>query len=193
DGPAVYGRRLALVLDLLAAVLAREGAHEDALPYAERAAGLWAETGDLESLGESLKRRLFLLTSLGRDTEAALDRLGEVLPDQGHVVQALNDIAQRFLHDDRLEEARWHLDRASALWEIHVLQHPDADPLPHLHVLDSTATLLGRLGRPADAAAAQRRVVEAFEERAAADPKTFLDLLPVVLDRLADHLCQADR
>lgn len=193
DDPGTFLRRLARAQDLLASILMRQGLHEDALPYAERAADLWGESGDPESMSESLKRLLYLLSYLGHDIEAVLDRLGETLEDQGLVVQALNDVAQQFLADDRLDAAQRHLERASALWEIHLLQNPDAEPLPYLHVLDSMATLLARLDRPAEAAAAERQVVEAFEERAVDDPENFLDMLPVVLDRLADHLCQADR
>ena len=192
DDTAHLGR-LARVVDQLAATFEDQGEYAEALPHAERAADLWDEAGDIERLSEALQRLMFLLGSLGHDTEPALDRLGEILPDDGHLVQALNDVAQRFLHDDRLDEARRHLDRASAIWEIHTLRHPDADPFPHLHVLDSTATLLARLGRPDEAAATQLRVVEAFEERAADDPDTFLELLPIVLDRLADHLRDAER
>lgn len=194
--PEPYLPKLALTLDSLAERLREQGDHigyRKALHYIDRAADIWARLGDTEQLIGSLHRRLFLLTCLGRDTEPTVERLIELQGDLARTVRTLNDVAQELLAAGLLDEAHRQLDRATALWEIHVIQEPVADPMPYAHVLDSMATLLGRLGRPGEAAAAQAAVVEIFEERAQADPDRFLGALAVVLDRLAGYLRDAGR
>ncbi|MFC0864313.1 tetratricopeptide repeat protein [Sphaerimonospora cavernae] len=191
--PEPYLPKLAKTIDSLAERLCEKGAHREALPHTERAADIWAGLGDTDRLVGSLHRRLFILTCLGRDTEATVERLTEVQEDLTHTVRTLNDVAQELLGIGLLDHARRHLDRAAALWEIHVIQHPDADSMPYAHVLDSMATLLSRQGSPGEAAAAQREVVEIFEAGASADPDVFLGALAVVLDRLGGYLRDAGR
>ncbi|MEN3540767.1 tetratricopeptide repeat protein [Microbispora sp. ZYX-F-249] len=193
DRPEPFLRKLAVALDRLAALLCPPTGDLAALPYVERAADIWARLGETEHLVGSLEQKLFLLTCLGHDTDDVVGHLSEVQQDLARTVRTLNDVAQDLLRGGLLDHARRHLDRASALWEIHLLQEPDADPIPYVHVLDSMATLLDRQGRPDEAATAQTEVVKIFEERASAAPETFLAPLPVVLGRLAGYLRDADR
>jgi tetratricopeptide (TPR) repeat protein len=186
--PDPYLAKMAMALDNLAAM------HDpaEALPLLRRADDIWSRLENGPRLVGTLDRQLFVLSCLDRDTQQTIERIIDLQQDLAASIRTLNDVAQELLRIDLHESAHRLLDRAAALWEIHLLQEPDAAPFPLIHVLDSMATLRARQGRPEDAAAAEMRVVELIEPLAKEEPDEYLGPLSVMLNRLARYLREAD-
>ncbi|MEU8055212.1 tetratricopeptide repeat protein [Microbispora bryophytorum] len=140
-----------------------------------------------------MQRRLFVQSCLGHDIEETVERVTNIQQDLATTVRTLNDVAQELIGVELLDPAQQLLARASGLWEIHLLQEPDAEPFPYIHLLDSRATIMFRLGLYEEAVAAELGVVELFESLAKEDPDSYLAVLATVRARLADYLRAAGR
>ncbi|WP_328854114.1 tetratricopeptide repeat protein [Microbispora hainanensis] len=191
--PDPYLARMAMSLDNLATRYSSQGDPGRALPLLERAADIWGQMDETGQLAGTLQRRLFVQSCLGHDIEETVERVTNIQQDLAVTVRTLNDVAQELIGVELLDPAQQLLARASGLWEIHLLQQPDAEPFPYIHLLDSRATIMFRLGLHEEAAAAELGVVELFEPLAKEDPVSYLAVLATVRARLADYLRAAGR
>ncbi|MFF8592383.1 tetratricopeptide repeat protein [Streptomyces sp. NPDC015220] len=193
EQPGFHGPHLAKALEDLAAHHCGEEEYRAALPLLERSTALWERLGDPASLADGLRSRLLVHCCLGQDTEDVLDRLAEAQRDPEETVRTLDGVVAELIGLNRLEPAEHLLTRAFGLWEIHLLEHPDGNPVLRPVLLDSRAMLLARDGRHAEAAAVQEETVRLLEPPADDDPAGFLSSLAAARSRLCDYLRAAGR
>ncbi|MEV6057406.1 tetratricopeptide repeat protein [Streptomyces sp. NPDC052107] len=184
---------LAMTLENLATRHSRQQDHGAALPLLERATRIWGQLGNQSYLVGNLRSRLLVEYSLGRDTEDTLERLTDNQHDLEETIRTLDGTVQDLIRADLLRPAEQLLDRVFGLWEIHLLEHPDSDPMLRLVLLDSRALLLARSEQHAEAAATQDETIRLLEPFALEDPDGYLGTLAAARSRLSRYLRAADR
>ncbi|MEU1708931.1 tetratricopeptide repeat protein [Streptomyces sp. NPDC005706] len=193
EQPEYHGPNLARALEDLAAHHTRREEYAAALPLLERAADLWERLGDRGYLIGNLRRRLLVHCCLGQDAEDTLERLVDAQQDTEQTVRTLDAVVQELIRLDRQSPAEPLLARAFGLWEIHLLEHPAADPMVRLMLLDSRAALLARDERHSEAVTVQDETVRLLESFARDNPAGHLGFLTAARSRLAGHLYAAGR
>ncbi|WP_433254553.1 tetratricopeptide repeat protein [Streptosporangium sp. CA-135522] len=184
--PGLYVSKLADELDGLAVRHCERGDHDRALPLLERAAVIWRELGSDAELAVTLRRKVFALSCLHRDTGEAADRLLETAADP---VDAFTALGEQLIGAGRREAALEHLTRAATLWEITSFQQPDASVASYARTLGLMASCLEDVLRLDEAVAAQRRTVELLTAVVDEEPE-HLPLLSWALGELAGYLCR---
>ncbi|ROO82983.1 tetratricopeptide repeat protein [Actinocorallia herbida] len=187
-GGAYFAAQTAVVSSRLAALV---GAPE-AVALRERAVALFTEAGEAVEAAAELMRLLRERSLAGLDVEptiAAISAQGSAVGTVRH----LNAVADELLDDGALEAADLLHTRAWALWEIHLLEVPDAPRVTAVALLETDAALRARLGLPDAAATAQAEALELLEPLLDAYAAEHLNALARVLSKLAGYLADADR
>ncbi|GAB2811900.1 hypothetical protein GCM10022221_06770 [Actinocorallia aurea] len=188
-GGKYFAAQTAVVSSRLAALV---GDAEEAIMLRERAVSLFDEAGEPAEAGAELMRLLRERSLARLDVEPTIAALRAHESAVG-TVRHLNTVADELLDDGLLEAADLLHTRAWALWEIHLLESPDAPRGPAVALLETDAALRARLGLPDAAATAQAEALELLEPLLDPDAPEHRGALARALGKLAGYLSDADR
>ncbi|MDX6738719.1 hypothetical protein [Actinocorallia sp. A-T 12471] len=187
-GGPYFAAQTGLVASHLASLVGDAG---EAVALRERAVALLVEAGQDAEASAELMRLLRERCLAGDDVEPTIEAM-RAHEDAVGAVCGLNAVADELLEEGALEAADLLHTRAWALWEIHLLEVPDASPAPAVTLLETDAVLRARLGLPEAAARAQAEALELLEPLLDPDAADHRRALARSLGRLAGYLADAD-